>query len=1788
MRGVALALSLALASAAPCGASDARGDNSDAALDHSTVPASGAHAAILSVPRFGRYAVTVASAQGTGLQIVDRMAGPGRIEGGPGETDGRLDVLLERGQYKVLTHGHPKASGEARLDVHAFVERNLPRPPLLVELKPVAGTLGDFEQLSYWIEVKERRTLSLEAAGRNLADLRLWKDGSWLAEPKPTTQVVQPTVGQPLRVCRLAATVEPGLYLLTAYGGPPQPWAEDSGAHPFHLRFGIQRLGVAGRARHLVSPFGTDRFLVPAAANYFRLELPEARTASLDVGGFDPEEPFAGGATSVAITKKSLPPVAEIEGAARDEKDHLVTVTAAEGQPYVLQHFEARDEYTFDGSDDYWISTVHSGHPEDSVDVTAIVTRTRLAGIPPPGHVEPFLAEAVELDGKTSWARRANLLGSLTVFFQVKEAGTYEILSKGVEARFRVEPFLTSRPARYEPPPFRGPSSKWDLDTGYFILTVEPVKKGILDVAVRPSGLVDFVLDTVGLGREVEARPVRPGARFPKVGLEQDYSYTLYVNRQPGVRSGVILRRFPLDLTDSLAVTQRPGETLSVPFVAKEAGTLRAEAEDGTLLEAAVDGGAWQKTVAVEAGTHTVAVRTGADRTAQYSLFVEPLRLQAGASLPALPDATLASLPDFPVLTEQTPRPVDLGREATATFLLRAEAPALYHLQSTGLLATEGNLRTRTVTSLARESQNGVGRNFLVQQYLREGDYQLTVAAQGLSTGHLGVTLSRTALLEGGFITSGLPARISLAAGAAVAYRFVITNPGEFHLRAVGLDRGFRCRLEDGDGWPIETPNVAADVTRYFEPGRYRFVILPEPTDARVLTLIEPTPRPRRYAGHGPHRLPLARRVEHVWLEPKEGEARVPDAWEWSLPAPADVSLELTGEMLGSLLRVGDEGAATAVATVPPSRGWKGALDAGRYRLEASCVRTNNRAPYQVALWPEPLVPGLDREITAPAEVPISVGRTSVVELSSFGSADVRARLEDKDGRFVTASDDRPDDWNFLIARSLTAGRYRLRVDPVGTQTARVVVSMRVPRETEEPALALPARADVSLGRTSRLYPMVPPPDGALLLAAARSGESVGLALEDSAGDAWRTIGSTTGRTARLEVPLPPSPPGSTAPRYRLRLWSLDRRDSPVQLSVAAVSPPRLSEARLRAGVELAPVTGLVPAVGASVFALDRPGLLRPEGEGRGLRWSSAPGQPCQEAPGDLVAATGSLVWVVGSASVRATRLSLAPGPGLAMTLPPEGPVVGDLAVPSGGPLLLVATSRTAQPGVRVVETGGAFEAGGTMAVGPGAAAAVTLHPRRPAVVVWPASPANEPPEVRLEAWSFATPERGRAPAGMFDGAVEGIRAHAYELDGSAKRIHLTLGDGLLAVLSRGDEVESVHWHGGSAFAETVESSADRLTLLHYKTGEDRFSVEAFPLGPGQATAALAPGLAHERALLRAGTLRLAVAPSTAPATLHVRGGSGESRLLGAGGQVTRGTDLSVDPKGGTLLVPHGPGLVLAWIDRPGEEARDLWSRDLPSETVAVKPPASVALGGTSRGLRLDLLQPVMLHLRMAAPAATLLRRGDAPPEVEVHPAGASVDAYLPAGPAELVLRALGGGTLSGTAEITTTAVTPIGEGLGPEVLLGPGATRLFSFSVTHEGPVGLGVRASADVVESTLLTSAGRPLGRGVVQMPTLGPGTYLLALHAPGDSAPIRARPAVAGLQTPDTGPPEEVVRKYLEPEEAPPGFTATHVPSAAPEPEESTPDMEEGAQEGPPDGEMEAPEEDEGDAGMGGGSW
>ncbi len=1709
---------------------------SQAVLSKFDLPAQGRQESILTITAFGRYAVTVKSDQGTALQLIDRMAGPGTISGVAGERDGRLDLFLERGDYKIVTHGHDKASGTIRLEAHPFSEKNAPQSPALVEYKLIETEVNDFEQVSYWLDVKERKRVVLEAAGRNLADLRLWKDGAWLVDAAPVIETVQPKTGQPLRVCRLAPELEQGLYLLTAYGGVALPWAEDGG-HPFYMRSGIPELGSVTRKRFKISPFGTDRFIVPGSSTYFRTELPEARELSLQSGWINLSDPFSNNGQIKNIQKNSLPPVAELFTEGKTNAKHIVTVTGEPGMPYVFQHFELKYSYSFQGSGDYWISSVHSGHPQDSVDATAIMASgSDMYGI------RPMMEQTIELDQTTGYSRRANLLETLTLFLKIKTKGRYQIIAQGVEARFLIEPFLISRPREYSRPKAQPAGYTWDLDAGYYTLTVDPEKKGIMDLIIRPASWVSWVWGKLDLDKGKTVQPVSAAIRFPRVSLNRDQWYTVYMNRQPEVKTGFVVRPLPLDLTDPLPVTQRPDESVIVPFQVSEEGIVRAEAEDGSLMDLSVDKGPWQKTFNVGAGKHSVSVRLTAKNTINYALYVEPRRLSAETGLPAISQTALDSLPKFPVLANTKPLFFDLDRNSSSTFNVQADKSALFQIQSTGLLATEGNLRSRTTPQFVRESENGKGRNFFIRQYLHEGDYQITVASKGQSKGHLGLTMEKSGLIQGGYLTNRTPARLSLPAGKAAAYQFVVTKAGEYRVRAFGLGRKLKWRLEDKEGWPVVTPNTKADITRIFEKGTYRLIILPESTDAKIVTVIDPVKRGRRFKGHGPHVLPLALPVDHTWTEPISGKARQPDKWKFELPADGDISIELTGEMQADLLKINSDGTATRTAFIPPVRGWQGTLQAGSYRIEAVSMRINNQAAYRLVVSPRSLMTGMSRDISVPSVVPIAIGQAGVAELSSFGDVDVKARLMIDDGTLIAENDDRPDDWNFHIVTTLKPGNYRLYVDQSGPGHGTCTVSLRVPKEEGKNALILPTSAKIKLSDAVQIFPLTLPSRGELLMLSAPARENVGLAVEVSDQGGWKTIGTTSGRNTHLEIPLLNTRPSISNVRYRLRIWSMDYRHTSVELSAQFISPRQFSESDLKKGIHLPLVEGSKTPIAAAVVRIERGGLLRIPEEFQHLRWSAEVLRSCSQ-PENYLPVQHGFIWITGETTTRgpapearAERAGLGSGEDKAIQVRMNGGenMLCDLAGDWRGPVMAIASSRIGRPAAELIEQEKNEPVNtNRLVVGEHGSLSLSLHPKNPAVKLWAASPVDEPFEVRLLQISFPAPESASAKEGLH-GAIAGKKARVYELPNGKKRMRISLSEALVAALQKDDAVASVHWAEGNAFTETFETDADRLLLLHMREEEDHFAIELSPLIADVSTRALAIGVPFEEVMLNSGRLRLSVdaGETRIKRTLHVRGAK-KALFTDKLGNVIPGNDMDIDERNGVLIIDHGPGPLLAWLDRPGEEAADLWALTKKPDRTSITLPALLPLDGKSHAYRIDAGKPVMLHVRSATPLATYLDRGDKTPDVEVHSRGVMLDAYLPRGSGEVRLRALNGGRMSGQVSISGSPVLPTDEGLGPEVLLAAGATRLFSFTVREESMIGAGVKADSDAVDMEILNSAGAVLGRGVAQMLRLKPGVYLMKLHAFDTGRPVKAQPALVGLKTPDTGPPPDEITKYLHPE-------------------------------------------------------
>lgn len=1704
-------------------------------LAQSRLPARGAAETLLTVPAFGRYAITAKSEQGTALQLVDRMAGPGPIQGIAGAENGRLDTFLDRGTYKLRLSSAERGGGEAMLSVEASVEREAV-PVRLVPLKPVIGELGDHEQRSYWLEVTERGAYSFEAGGRALADLRLWQDGDWLVDAAPLRSVHDSGAGQPQTLLQLSAQLEPGTYKLTAYGGISQPWASGAKAQPFLLRWGFAALASADRSVHEASPLGIDRFLVPKETRQIRLVLDRSEPATLALAPYHPAQPFGVAGDRAAIDKTMRDPIAvvtpeggsggeaEAEGdeaggdddgqaktpdaAADPQGRFLVTVERTPGARYRLELLnQDAAELPLPIPDrnqrNYALALVKPGQGGDSIDPTALIRD---------GSDKVVAAVALELDTALPWRRHFNLLESQTMLLHATRRLDLAVEGSGARAEFTVAPALTApRGETLGRPKPKNSGSVWTLDPGYYLLTASPLKDG--------AGIL-----TLSLYADKTPAPNADSARLaalvvPAFMTTPKGDYTLNSFPETG-GLGLVFRPLPLSLAAAFAFEATPGRSYELPIKLAEAGRLALTAEDGTDLPIAVDDQPAAAHPDLGPGAHRLKLAGPTDRLSYVSLSFLPAALQPEAALPPIA-AGLVQPPELPKRPPGPPAYVDLAPAQSLLFALPVEHPGLYRAETLGLAETSGAIRTRIQPSLAQDQAGGIGRNFLLQQYLREGDYQLSVKAAGKSYGRIGVAVTETPVAEQGLIEAGLPARLTLRPGQAARYRFHIGQAGKYRLHTQGLGHDFAMRLDDGEGWPLLAPGGPADAELDFAAGDYQMILLPQPLEARAVTLLQRIEPSVERAGHGPFDVAFAQDLENQWLEPDHGAVRLPDRWRFTLPASADVTISIGSGMQAVLTGPAGDAKNDQARAALTDRPWHGKLAAGDYVIEAMSAAPNDRVDYTLRVETAQLVAGQRRAVRTPGELTVSLAGDRQIALASFGAADVKARLFDARGRIVAANDDRENDWNFLIAGRFPAGDYKLAVDPVGAAGAETEIALEQPEEVRGPDLAFDTPLMLSDGKIHILaLPKSKPGD--LLLIGAQADAPVGLALDGASGDkdgaeaGWQQIAATSGSAPYLAMPR-----GADDRRaYRLRVWSLDQAKAPIVLVARAVTPGRIGESDLADGATPAAVPLGARQFGVAVVTLDRPGVLQLAGMPRELRSTGTADTALIRDPSGILIAPGATLWLVESeiGKVFAKRVDPALQP-LRLTLGPDAPVTLPLAEDKDPLALWLAEGQGGEVGVAVSAGDGAGPK--LMAAGSetGAFAAYALRPAglaKPVLSLWQAGARHDSLPVTVTRIGFGAPRSLAVSGGLTDGRLGAREAVMLALPAGPKRLALTVPIGAAIVLSKGGRADRLIRSAGTA-AELVETDADTALLLNVAQQEAPFTLSVEPLSAPPAD--LVPGQIMTRYSAVPAIWHLTSGATDRAATLFAAGAVRQVAAIDARGQISRGL-AAVPGAGGLIDVEVEPGLAALVLEPVAA------SPGTPDREIAV--PGSIALDGRRMALRLVAGPARLVHVETEAPIVLREQSGAAP---LLFAAGAALNLVQGEGnPADLEIEPAGTPLLAGMAHFDVSAPIPITDGLGPKLRLPPGQSRLFSFAVTEPRAIGIGARASVDIASCRLLRSTGEELGRGLVQLHTLPPGTYLLAIDVPADGVAVDIQPALVGLTLPGKGPPDDVKAQYL----------------------------------------------------------
>lgn len=1645
------------------------------------LPADRDGTSLLAAPAPGRYAIRAKSPSGARIELVDMIAGPLESSGAPGLRDGRIDALLDKGVYKLRVFGAKGASGKTALSAQAFVEIDASKPTLAPG-RAQSGELGDLQQRSYAFDVGAEGRVSLEAIGRALSDMRVWRSDGELVDLPFEQETVETKPGRAMNRLRLEGALEPGRYVVTAYGGEKLVWARDGNAQPFLLRLNEPETLAAGVAEGVIGPFGAARFDAPASYDAFRLDLAQQTPARFEARRNEARE-------IATISKNSRTPSANIRLASDGKTNARLEVSGYEGEKFTLRGLRQSDRETFEASGPHLVSVDLAGDGGDEAPATALFAR-----IETDGKTRVIASEAPRIGAGKAWRGKFNLFGPTSILFEATRDGLVAIDAKGVKVAASIEPALGALSPRADG---KNPA-RYDLQTGYYFLKLEPKgdAAGVIDVTLGPPGLSVSA---------PAATPSRPTISFGTQTLEKDGSYLILANVAPQLLTGPRVVALPVELDKApLALWQDAGKEIALPARLPKTG--KTIARDSHGADVALTLGDLKE----ENEQRLATIKIAAPETSRaLGLIFVP---EPTPSKPEEPGKSAAAAPSAAVAR---PAFFDLARDETKRLRFDVAQGGLYRIETLGRMKTALRIGANVSPRLGEGEANGPGDNALVTGFLRAGVYRAAVTAKE-SSGHLGLAVTPAALAPTATLIDAGVARATLDSGKGAVVPIEITRGGDYRIDLLGLKQKWRARLEDADGWPLAAPGEVQRLTRRFQKGAYRIVVMPRDVEARMVARLTPIiPKPE-LEGHGPHALPFGKTQKLQWREPQAREApRTPDVWRFSLYGDAEIDLSLSDGMVGEIFRGDNE----SVGKVASDRPLKSRLTAGDYRLEARSLAHDDRLDYEVTLASKELQPNAPRFVDLPANVDFSLAKDAVVDLSSFGEQETIGVLKDAKGEVIERLQPRGDDWSVALSRRLPAGNYRLELEPLGaepsaseraqeqpseepgevaedggaedgeTRPSGVELRLSLPVETDDDALALSGQKTLR-GAGAHILSLPPAPAGRLALVAAMSDGDLALSIERRDADGrWRAIGVERGR-----APVAAWPAAADGD-LRAVVWAIGGGDAPITLLARAVDrrPQKLGD------VALDPVEGVAGVCAAKVATPDATLVTLATQED--IAAGSMAGSLLRPARAGPLAPQAQEVWLLGRGDCasrvgvaafdwKGAEISLDVGEGERAHLVPLSP-------PTGKVRLWRARSAFAQPALD-----------GGRGVGVAKGVALALAGDAP-ITLWNAE-GPAPMRVALSAIDVETRPAVKG-GGMFSGIIPPMTAQPVDMDEAAGPLALDLAAGLAAFAQ-----PRVVMGDGDATSRVLHGVKSRVLLVNLTQAPQPARI-ARESGESQRLDATR---AFTRFFPAAGQISLPLDAQNNDMLMVI---GAQATTLSDTGRIAHGDNIALDGDG-EAIIDHGPGLVAFWIERAGASP---W----PATTARpVTLPQHMTLEGAAMRFSTKSDKPALLRATCAAPAIVRFTQNDRR-ETLAFANGVDLYRYMTPGEAMLDVYAPYDGALSGVLDVSAEPVIEAHEGVNDAVAVSPGGSAVFSFEVKEARDIGLGVRAEPDRVSARLMDAQGKTLGEGVAQTMKLSPGRYFIEARTPADAVATTIRAAIVGLSPPVSAPPADIVAELLD---------------------------------------------------------
>ena len=1741
-------------------------------LSPATVPAKGSGEALLTLDAPAAVHLSARSGSGTRCEVIDRVRGPFASAGAVGGANCELDLLLDAGQYKVRLESSARGKGQVTLAATPFTELNA-TPVRLARGSGVLTTLKPGQQASYWVSVEKRHVPYLRVAGRQAGDVRVWRNGEWI-EPIALHHVqTSPTPGQPLHEWWLDSMLEPGEYLVTAYGRDAATVTGASVDDSLTVEYGFRKGPPERSVAFTIPPSGLFAVEAPSSGlvGVLSLAAPPSGPVTLEIHSGGVRSPMS----SCRLEKATLMPECVAQASAVGQAK-LLMVRGPVGTGGLVEWADASTDANQALRGGYYgptttllAFTVASGEAGPRLlavhdlpnDVDGVPLGCQLERLGRDGAVETIVAHAGPVlgDGE-KLEREFNYEGSATFWFEVASGGN--VFQKiGIASRKFAITTSGGRKSSCEVYRVDGKgnltrltrtktegtecSEQLDLDPGVYQLQLTGGNTGVEKVSISPAGSTS-AKDAV----------TRGGCLLPEVNLAAG-DYRLALNRVGKVSArGLTLAKLPLAASPPLHLQLDAGQTLKVPVQGGAVVRSTGSVPFGCALASSK--------VTATAGECVLPALSAPEVLTLVNQGAAPISLTlskpGAAPTLAAPTSYAPTLKPLPSIATDTPTWFDFERGQSHAVAFTVDKAGLYHVTTQGLLSTECRLRTPVIPDVTSDSGGGRGRNCLIQTYLQPGRYLMTAATTGSSRGRGALTLTKRPVREHAALSDEGEQFFRVAEGELVQQRLTLKTAGDWELStsAQGVS-GLQCRLDDPDGWPVETVPSSCTQTRSMRAGTYLWTQLPLTVETmRRTRLARPKPEvvlegneahPVQYftwyrARLGPDgkdeflftlegetqldvvltggmqgrvyllekdKAPKAVEVIPPMAPTASGdsyEAESSEGMESEAPPPREYEGEGDGEYREGYEGEGDESAPTAPAEVaraqaapPPPAGVKVTLPAGRYRLVTEHSRGDVGIEYQLHLGSVTLLPGMARELPVPSIVPVSIPRDGTLRLRTEGEADVRCRLLDAAGRLVFEGSENGADWNCAVAEPVKAGKYTLVVETETQAQGTTKLSLALPPSDAKGALTDGQKVPLSGAVVTWDVPVAEKDSVQEVQLASLTKTPISCALEDASGAVVYRLGRVTTCALLLRPKLE---------KFKVRAWTTD---GSTQVQTTFRSKPIVDGK-----------PGTVPGDSAVAITLPSPGQYKTSpqvqclGAGEtGLLRACGP-QTSLEAGATIFAVAGVRPQPLPLDELRATASDTATA--LSLTR-----LAFVQAVTASKPSLLLMEARV-QHGERAAPSC-AFDGAGSVRERRAEACFAVAKVGTYAVGrLW--APTDARVDAQVTRRAVAMPERAEplAPGRKRVAFQSGVGR--FGLPGQSRaRVQATLPKGAWGVLL--DDA-------GNAL-DLCGPTGD-LSLCTF-TGQGGSAVFVTPEGQVETSAVLLEGAPKAVAFTgffedsprTPGTLRFTVPAGKDERMTGVEGALSCTVVLADGSR--SGSCRTRIPAGAAaeLQVEHGAGPLRVMVHTPG---RERWARlglELP---VVPGPGLSPSVAVPLQGGRLDrtLVLGAESVVRVSADKGVCgLFRGSDLLAVDGLDTGCELTRVLAAGTYRVLVRPFAGAAQSGTLTWTAEPVTQLKEGFGAEEWLAPGEVRLFRFDTQNKGKVGLGLAAKSELLECAVFNDGYQSLGDGCQQYLSLDKGRFLLTVKNPArpGATPIAFKPVLLGLSGERNDVPDDVIESF-----------------------------------------------------------